>query len=75
MASRKVALVLGSHGTLGRTMVNLFKSRGWSVVGVDLIKNDDCDTSVVVPSAENWADRQRFVVEQIRTRISRFACF
>ena len=44
----KRALILGGNGALGRAMVSSFKQRSWSVLNVDLNKNEEADGNIVI---------------------------
>lgn len=70
MANR-VAIVLGAHGALGRAVVSRFNSRGWSIVGIDVLKNPECAFSVVVDPTKSWSERQNSLVESIGARYPR----
>lgn len=39
------ALIFGGSGSLGRSMVRVFK--GWKVTSVDFTKNDDCENILI----------------------------
>lgn len=39
------ALIFGGSGTLGRSMVKVFK--GWKVTSVDFNKNEECDNIII----------------------------
>lgn len=67
-AARRIAIVVGSHGALGRAVVARFKLQGWDAVGVDVQRNPECVFSVDADLSLTWPSRQDATVETLRAR-------
>lgn len=42
----KKSLIIGGAGSLGRSVVNVFKSKGWQVLSVDLVDSEKADANI-----------------------------
>ena len=44
----KKSLVIGGAGALGRSVVEVFKNKGWQVVSLDMKNHDRADANVIL---------------------------
>lgn len=66
-AARRVALVIGAQGALGRAVVARFNSRGWVTVGIDLSANPECAFSVAADPSLAWRVRQETIDKALKS--------
>mmetsp|Transcript_34652 Transcript_34652/g.53021 ORF Transcript_34652/g.53021 Transcript_34652/m.53021 type:complete len:118 (+) Transcript_34652:26-379(+) len=60
---RKV-MVMGGNGSLGKAMVNTFKSRNWGVLSVDLYENSAADANVIINPDEQMGAQLPNIYQQ-----------
>ncbi|KAK8397077.1 hypothetical protein O3P69_005204 [Scylla paramamosain] len=65
MSAGKV-IVYGGRGALGSVVVKHFKANNFWVGTIDLVKNEDADSSVVVAKEDNWATQTTTVIEGLK---------
>lgn len=58
-------VVYGGAGALGRTLVQHFKTRGYSVINVDLVENKDADFNALATGTGSLADQEKSINESI----------
>jgi prephenate dehydrogenase len=46
----KKSLVVGGAGALGRSVINVFKNKGWKVASMDFVNHDKADANVHLDS-------------------------
>lgn len=62
----KRALVFGSRGALGSTLVRTLKQRGnWQTVGVDLTSNEDAHRSIVVDPSASFTLQAKHIQQEL----------
>jgi NAD(P)-dependent dehydrogenase (short-subunit alcohol dehydrogenase family) len=46
----KLGLIVGGSGALGKSVVSVFKRRGWSLLNIDIHPNTEADINLVLDS-------------------------
>jgi len=58
----EVALIYGGRGALGNACVSFFRDKGYRVISVDFVANEDAECNVVLTAALAWNDQSRKVL-------------
>ena len=65
MATRR-ALIFGSRGALGSSLVKTLKQRGsWHTIGVDLKENADANESIAIDSNATFAQQAHIIQDYL----------
>ena len=46
----KLGLVVGGSGALGKSVVSVFKRRGWTLLNIDLTANTEANSNLILNS-------------------------
>lgn len=65
-AASKNALIIGGNGALGRSVTSEFNSKGWNTHSVDIIKNPEAGSNVVMDPALSWKDAAKDVLARTK---------
>lgn len=58
-------LIYGGKGALGSSCVTFFKAKGWTVLAVDLVANEEADTNIILSAAASWNEQSRQVTQGV----------
>mmetsp|Transcript_31869 Transcript_31869/g.83506 ORF Transcript_31869/g.83506 Transcript_31869/m.83506 type:complete len:243 (+) Transcript_31869:31-759(+) len=61
----EVALIYGGRGALGNACVSFFRDKGYRVISVDFVANEDAECNVVLTAALAWNDQSRKVMDAV----------
>ncbi len=53
----KLGLIVGGSGALGRSVVTVFKSKGWRRLNIDLAPNTEADLNLLLDSQKRIQDQ------------------
>ncbi|KAI8374515.1 uncharacterized protein BYT42DRAFT_499937 [Radiomyces spectabilis] len=59
--------VYGGSGGLGRVLVNYFKSKGYSVINIDLVENTDADRNAIVNGQSSMEEQGSQVMDALNS--------
>lgn len=68
MSAGKV-IIYGGRGALGSVIVKHFKANNFWVGTIDLVANDEADSSVVVSKDDNWATQTTTVIDGLKAAL------
>jgi dihydropteridine reductase len=60
----KLGLIVGGSGALGKSVVSVFKRRGWSLLNIDIHANTEADINLVLDSNKKIQEQIRLIHEQ-----------
>eukprot|EP00037_Helgoeca_nana_P023929 m.250195 g.250195 ORF g.250195 m.250195 type:complete len:238 (+) comp26490_c0_seq49:41-754(+) len=63
----EVVLIYGGRGALGNACVTHFTSKGYRVISVDFVANEEASCNVVLSAALAWSDQSRKVLDAVDT--------
>lgn len=64
MSAGKV-LIYGGKGALGSAVLKHFKTKSFWALSVDLAKNEEADSNIVVDRKANWAEQETQVLNEV----------
>ena len=53
----KLGLIVGGSGALGRSVVTVFKNKGWRLLNIDLAPNTEADLNLLLDSQKRIQDQ------------------
>jgi len=58
-------LIYGGKGALGSGCVTFFKAKGWRVLAVDLVANEEADSNIILSASASWNEQARQVIQGV----------